>query len=167
MNKEQFKLRNLKKEDTQEYIDFLSDPEVSVWLEDEVQNVDSYANVENYLIYGYYRQAIVHDGRFIGVSGLDLVSDKNKVARFFIVIGRKESWGKGIGSGVIKLIINYGFEELKLRKINSDFLLPNEGVRIIHEKAGFKDEGILRKDSFRNNNWIDRKIVSIFSNEQE
>tara|TARA_B100000767_G_scaffold248511_1_gene249473 strand:- start:38 stop:556 length:519 start_codon:yes stop_codon:yes gene_type:complete len=165
MNKEIFNLRDLKKEDIKEYIDFLSDPEVTVWLEDEVQNIESYANIENYLTYGFYRQAIEHDGKFIGVSGLDLVNDKKKVARFFIVIGRKELWGKGIGFEVIKSVVNYGFKELKLRKINSDFLAPNEAVRIIHEKAGFKSEGFLRKDSFRNKIWLDREIVSIFPDE--
>ena len=165
MNKEIFNLRDLKKDDIKKYIDFLSDPEVTVWLEDEVQNIESYANIENYLAYGYYRQAIEHDGKFIGVSGLDLINEKNKVARFFIVIGRKESWGKGIGFEVIKSIVDYGFKELKLRKINSDFLAPNEAVRIIHEKAGFKSEGFLRKDSLRNNVWLDREILSIFPNE--
>ena len=74
-------------------------------------------------------------------------------------------WGKGRGSGVIKSIVNYGFKELQLRKINSDFLTPNEAVKIIHEKAGFQHEGFLRKDSYRNNNWIDREIVSIFADE--
>ena len=114
MNKELFKLRDLKTDDVKKYIDFLSDPEVTIWLEDEVQNIESYANIENYLIYGYYRQAIEHDGNFIGVSGLDLTNDKKKVARFFIVIGKKELWGKGIGLGVIKSIVKYGFHELKL-----------------------------------------------------
>ena len=92
MNKELFKLRDLKTDDVKKYLDFLSDPEVAIWLEDEVQNIESYANIENYLIYGYYRQAIEHDGKFIGVSGLDLTNDKKKVARFFIVIGKKELW---------------------------------------------------------------------------
>ena len=165
MKKELFNLRDLKKDDIKKYIDFLSDPEITVWLEDEVQNIESYANIENYLTYGYYRQAIEHDGKFIGVSGLDLINEKKKVARFFIVIGRKESWGKGIGFGVIKSIVDYGFKELKLRKSNSDFLSPNEAVRIIHEKAGFKSEGFLRKDCLRNNVWLDREILSIFPNE--
>lgn len=165
MNKEIFKLRDLKKEDVKAYIDFLSDPEVTIWLEDEVQTIESYTNIENYLSYGYYRQAIEHEGEFIGVSGLDLVNEKNKIARFFIVIGRKESWGKGIGFEVIKSIVNYGFKELKLRKINSDFLSPNEAVRIIHEKAGFKSEGFLRKDCLRNEVWLDREILSIFPDE--
>ena len=106
-----------------------------------------------------------YNEKFIGISGLDLINEKSKVARFFIVIGKKELWGKGIGLGVIRSIVKYGFHELKLRKINSDFLIPNEGVKIIHEKAGFKHEGFLRKDSFRNNNWIDREIVSIFPDE--
>ena len=33
MNKELFKLRDLKTDDVKKYIDFLSDPEVAIWLE--------------------------------------------------------------------------------------------------------------------------------------
>ena len=165
MHKELFQLRNLNNNDIKKYINFLLDPDISVWLEDEVQNIKDYSSIENYLLHGWYRQAIEYNEKFIGVSGLDLINEKNKVARFFIVIGKKELWGKGIGLGVIKSIVKYGFHELSLRKINSDFLIPNEGVKIIHEKAGFKHEGFLRKDSFRNNNWIDREIVSIFPDE--
>ena len=162
MEQELFKLRDLNQDDIKKYIVFLADPEVSVWLEDEVQNIRDPKNIENYLLYGWYRQSIQYNGEFVGISGLDLVNSINKVARFFIVIGKKNIWGKGKGHGVIKSIINHGFNKLKLRKINSDFLAPNEAVKIIHEKAGFKQDGILRQDSYRNEKWIDRVLVSIF-----
>ena len=165
MEKIHFKLRPVAKEDGKKYVEYLRDPEVSVWLEDEVQNIKDPISVENYLLYGWYRQSIEYNGKFIGASGLDLVNKDNKVARFFIVIGEKELWGKGIGTEVIKLIVKYGFDSLKLRKINSDFLSPNEAVKIIHEKVGFKEEGLLRKDSNRNGKWIDRIIVSILPDE--
>tara|TARA_B100000965_G_C19589604_1_gene757301 strand:+ start:2518 stop:3024 length:507 start_codon:yes stop_codon:yes gene_type:complete len=165
MEKAHFKLRPVNKEDAKKYVEYLRDPEVSIWLEDEVQNIKDPISVENYLLYGWYRQSIEYNGQFIGASGLDLVNKESKVARFFIVIGKKELWGKGVGSEVIKLIIKHGFENLKLRKINSDFLSPNEAVKIIHEKIGFKQEGLLRQDSKRNEKWIDRVIVSILPGE--
>ena len=165
MEKIHFKLRPVNGEDSKKYIDYLRDPEVSVWLEDEVQNIKDPISIENYFLHGWYRQSIEYNGKFIGVSGLDLVNKENKVARFFIVIGEKELWGKGIGTEVTKLIVKHGFENLKLRKINSDFLSPNESVKIVHEKAGFKQEGLLRKDSKRNEKWVDRVIVSIFPEE--
>ena len=94
-----------------------------------------------------------------------MIDSKNKVARFFIVLGKKDLWSKGIGTEVTKSVVKHGFEVLKLRKINSDFLQPNEGVKIVHEKAGFKKDGVLRKDSMRNGVWVDRILVSIFSEE--
>ncbi len=165
MEKVHFKLRPVNKDDAKKYVEYLRDPEVSIWLEDEVQNIKDPISVENYLLYGWFRQSIEHNGKFIGASGLDLINKENKVARFFIVIGEKELWGKGIGTEVIKLIIKYGFENLKLRKINSDFLSPNEAVKIIHEKIGFKQEGLLRQDSKRNEKWTDRVLVSILPEE--
>ena len=165
MIKTSFNLRNINKEDIAKYIEFLSDPEFKVWLDDEVQNISDQVKIENYLTYGFYGQAVESEGNFIGITGLDLIDSKNKVARFFIVLGKKDLWSKGIGTEVTKSVVKHGFEVLKLRKINSDFLQPNEGVKIVHEKVGFKKDGVLRKDSMRNGVWVDRILVSIFSEE--
>ena len=78
MRKELFQLRNLNNNDIKEYINFLLDPDISVWLEDEVQNIKDYSSIENYLLHGWYRQAIEYNEKFIGVSGLDIVNEKNK-----------------------------------------------------------------------------------------
>lgn len=165
MDKIIFDLRTPVKDDVKEYIKFLADPEISIWLEDEVQNEINLLNIENYVLNGWFRWSIVHDKKFIGISGLDLIDFKKNVARFFIVIGEKKYWGKGIGSEVIKKVVKHGFEKLNLRKISSDFLSPNEAVKIIHQKVGFKIDGAIRKESFRNEKWVDRIILSIFKNE--
>ncbi len=162
-----FDLREPVNDDVKEYIKFLADPEVSIWLEDEVQNSINFINIENYVLNGWFRWSIELNKKFIGLSGLDLVDLKKNVARFFIVIGEKKYWGKGIGSKVIKKVVKHGFEKLNLRKINSDFLSPNEAVKIIHQKSGFKIDGAIRKESFRNEKWVDRIILSIFKNEFE
>ena len=52
MRKELFHLRNLIQSDVKEYINFLLDPDVNVWLEDEVQSIKDFSNIENYLMYG-------------------------------------------------------------------------------------------------------------------
>ena len=160
-----FDLRTPVNDDVKEYIKFLADPEVSIWLEDEVQDSINFANIENYILNGWFRWSIELNKKFIGLSGLDLVDLKKNVARFFIVIGEKKYWGKGIGSEVIKKVVKHGLEKLNLRKISSDFLSPNEAVKIIHQKVGFKIDGIIRKESFRNEKWADRVILSIFKDE--
>ena len=165
MDKIIFDLRVPVKDDVKEYIKFLADPEISIWLEDEVQNEINFLNIENYVLNGWFRWSLVYEKKFIGISGLDLIDFKKNVARFFIVIGEKKLWGKGIGTEVIKKVVRHGFEKLSLRKICSDFLTPNEAVKIIHLKTGFKVDGAIRKESFRKGKWIDREILSIFKEE--
>jgi len=47
MEQESFKLRTPNKDDVKKYINFLEDPEVSVWLEDEVQSINDPISIEN------------------------------------------------------------------------------------------------------------------------
>ena len=62
-------------------------------------------------------------------------------------------------------ILSSGLHSPKYVQCAKLMSIPNEAVKIIHEKAGFQHEGFLRKDSYRNNIWIDREIVSIFADE--
>ena len=46
MREELFHLRNLIQSDVKEYINFLLDPDVNVWLEDEVQNIKDFQTLK-------------------------------------------------------------------------------------------------------------------------
>ena len=52
MDKILFDLRAPVNDDVKEYIKFLADPEVSIWLEDEVQDSINFINIENYVLNG-------------------------------------------------------------------------------------------------------------------
>ena len=105
------------------------------------------------------------DGSFVGVSGfLDPVPERGE-ARFFIVIGAPSLWGRGLGTEVTKSVVAKGFEKLGLRRIVSSYFTPNIGSRVIHERAGFRIDGVQREVAWRNGNWIDQEIVSLLSHE--
>ncbi len=53
-------------------------------------------------------------GLHIGAVSLESIQKRNKNASFGIMIGDKHYWSKGFGEEASKLIINYGFEKLKL-----------------------------------------------------
>ena len=66
----------------------------------------------------------------------------------------KDFRGKGIGSKAIKLITEYVFKKYKLKRIwcfTRDF---NIGSRKALEKAGYKCEGILRKNKWKNGKYL-------------
>ena len=64
-------------------------------------------------------------------------------------------WGQGIVTTAVKLITKYGFQELKLKRVYAHVFPFNKGSVRVLEKAGYKYEGRLRKNSFRNNKFID------------
>ena len=109
--------------------------------------------------------AIESDGQFCGLTGLDDPDLSRGQARFFIVLGMTDLWGQGMGTAVTQQVLDYGFKVLQLRKIVSDYLAENTASERVHEKCGFNVDGRLRADSFRDNRWIDRVIVSILRDE--
>jgi len=157
-----FVLRPPREQDVPVYAVQLADPEVSVWLEDRCQRPVPEADVAGFLLGGAWcRWAIECEGAFAGVTGLHYPDFSWGAARFFIVIGDKRFWGRGLGGGAIKAVVSHGFMALGLRKITSDYLEPNHGSRTIHERAGFTVEGRLREDAWRQDRWVDRILLSL------
>jgi len=161
-----FNLRLPLPSDAPLYNNLLCDPEITVWLEDRLQYPISYTEVETFVLgKAWLRWAIECDGNFIGMTGLEDYSPQRGVARFFIVIGDRTYWGRGIGQGVIDSVVRHGFENLGLRKIISNYLEPNKASQIIHDRADFVVDGHLRKDCWRCGTWVDQILLSRFRDE--
>jgi RimJ/RimL family protein N-acetyltransferase len=161
-----FILRPPRAEDAMIYCGFLADPQVHVWLEDRCQRPITLPHAQAYVLAeAWYRCAIECDGTFVGMAGLEDVDGSRGVARFFIVIGDRRYWGRGLGQAVTCAILEKGFTDLGLRKVHSDYLAPNEGSRIIHERVGFKVDGVARQDRWRRGQWVDRVFLSILKDE--
>ena len=166
MSTPDFILRAARGEDVVPYTIFLGDPEVSRWLDDMAQRPLSAAQVEQILLHdAWCLWAIECEGRFAGVTSLYEPNLQRGTARFSIVIGDKSCWGKGIGTAVTQRVVEHAFGALGLRKINSDYLEPNKGSAVIHDRLGFVEEGRLRADAWREGRWVDRIILSLMADE--
>ncbi len=83
--------------------------------------------------------------RPIGSAGLVDINHSNRTAEFYIMIGDKTSWGKGYGTEVARLMIEYGFTCLGLHNVFLRVNTANErGIRA-YRRAGFRVAGRLRK----------------------
>jgi RimJ/RimL family protein N-acetyltransferase len=102
---------------------------------------------------------------FIGYAGICNISNTNQCGEYFIFIGDKTQWGKGIGTIVTKQILAYGFQELNLNRIMLTASAPNIGGIRAYEKAGFKKEGIMRNACFRDGQFHDKIVMSILRDE--
>jgi RimJ/RimL family protein N-acetyltransferase len=107
------------------------------------------------------RLAIEVEGRFVGMTGLEEPDLSRGIARFFIVIGDRTMWKKGLGTAVARRVVEQGFRHLGLRKIVSNYFEPNVASRTVHQRVGFIDEGRLRQEAWRRGSWVDLLLVSI------
>ncbi|WP_299104101.1 GNAT family protein [uncultured Tenacibaculum sp.] len=106
-------------------------------------------------------------GQLIGYAGICNISRLNKSGEYYIFIGEKSFWGKGIAKVVTKEIVHIGFNKYDLNRIFLTVSEPNIGGVKAYEKAGFKYEGNLREACFRGGKFHDKIIMSVLKSEWE
>lgn len=104
------------------------------------------------------------NGRLIGTINFISWQPKHKSAELGYVIS-PDYWGKGISTEATKKVIEYGFENMDLVRIQARCLVGNIGSSRVMEKAGMTFEGILRKVAFIKGEHQDLKVYSILKDE--
>lgn len=103
--------------------------------------------------------------RPIGLAGLHQIDLKNRHAQFGILIGVKELWGKGHGTEATRLLVQLAFDTLNLNRVWLHVYEDNaRGIRA-YEKVGFKKEGVLRQDHFRDGRYINTVVMGLLRDE--
>ncbi len=100
----------------------------------------------------------------IGGIGLNNVERKNNDAELGYWIG-KDYWGKGLTAEATKLVLQFGFHQLKLHRIWAKLFEENKKSARVLEKAGLRREGILRHAQFRYRQWHNILLYSILAQE--
>jgi ribosomal-protein-serine acetyltransferase len=85
----------------------------------------------------------VKDGTFIGGCGINQISKMSRSANLGYWV-RTSRIGQGIAPAATRLLANWGFDVLKLNRIEVVVAVGNEKSLRAAEKAGAKREGVLR-----------------------
>lgn len=91
------------------------------------------------------------DGAILGGVGLDDISE-NDSAELGYWIGR-EHRGKGYASEAVDLMVRTGFRRLGLFRIEALVFPANAASRRVLKKCGFRFEGRLRGEAWKNGRW--------------
>ena len=96
----------------------------------------------------YYRWTMVkkEDNKILGTIYLNIHDEKAKVAGIDYWI-REDEWSKGYVTEAAKCVLDFGFQELNLNRIESSGARNNLGTWKVMEKIGLKYEGT-RKQAF-------------------
>ncbi len=92
-----------------------------------------------------HRFAVIIDGLCCGAMSLSDIKQSHKAEAAGIWL-RKKCWGQGFGTTGVKLLTQFGFKELGLRRIYAYIDKKNVASITMFEKAGYKREGLLRKE---------------------
>lgn len=105
------------------------------------------------------------EGMLIGAIGLGLYRT-NQLAELGYWIG-KPYWNQGYGTEAAKELLRYGFENLKLNRIQARHMTKNPASGRVMEKIGMTREGVLRQSLYRFSNYEDAMIYSILLEEYQ
>ncbi|MBU1111945.1 MAG: GNAT family protein [archaeon] len=97
-------------------------------------------------------------GKAVGEIGLEEILPELR-AKLFYWIG-KDYRKKGIVTEAVKLIAKHGFEKHKLRRIYAWGRTYNKASARVLEKAGFKLEGIMKKNFLKDGKYSDDFIYA-------
>lgn len=112
-----------------------------------------------------YDAVIEADGIPCGTIGFLSIDQKNKKAEYYIAMGEPNLKGKGISTKASKLILKYGFNELKLNRIYLFTEVENVPAQKLFEKVGFVKEGCIRSDISSHGRFVDRFVYGIICDE--
>lgn len=156
------RLREYRKEDIPLKLCYINDSEVLQYLEpgipypvtlnEELRWFDSISAFKD-----TYRFAIetVSDSNYIGDCGINSIDWKNRIAGVSIFIGSGAYRGKGYGTEAMQLLISFIFDQMNVNKVRLFVYSFNERALRSYEKCGFRTEGVMRQEIFRNGEYFD------------
>ncbi len=172
LNSENYYLRSLDITDAEQFYKWSCDRTVTLYSLSSYAYPQSKSDIEHWLLGINSSSKTVSFGicsksndQLIGYAGISAISYLNRSGEYFILIGEKECWGRGIGTLVTKIVTHYAFLTLGLHRVQLTASALNLGAIKAYEKAGYQHEGIMRQSGFRNGEFVDKVLMSVLSTE--
>lgn len=165
---ERLVLRKITMEDAEDIYDYASDEEVPRYMTwNTHKNIDNTKAFINFILKRYEMDdagewgiILKRTGRLIGCIGFANKDEINRRAEVGYVLSRKY-WGQGIMPEALRRILQFGFEEMGLNRIECCHFLPNERSGRVMQKAGMSFEGIAREKFYKKEKYWDLKQYAI------
>lgn len=103
----------------------------------------------------------VSDDKYIGNAYLTDIDWINRSATSHILIGNHDYWGHGYGTEAYSQLIDFAFNQRNLHRIQALVLVDNIPSQKLHEKLGFKRDGLLRDSVFKDGQYKSQLVYSL------
>ena len=115
---------------------------------------------------GFVIETLDDPPTLVGNLGLFGARPKDRCATIAIGLGR-EHVGRGYGTDAMRVIVDYGFREMGLHRIQLDVWSFNLAAVRAYSKAGFVEEGRRRESFWHDGQWYDAVMMSVLEHEWE
>lgn len=115
-----------------------------------------------------YQFAIVslEDDQLLGNCGIEAIDSVEQSAEVGLFIGDEANRNKGLGTEVLKLLVDYGFDTLNLHNIMLKVFSFNERAIKCYKKVGFKEIGRRRESYFLHGKYHDQVFMDILRSDR-
>jgi len=126
------------------------------------EQLDKYVNADNRLM---FRVVDNDTNEIIGHAELNNIDTKNSNARICrILIGDKQNRNLGFGKAIIKELINIGFKDLNLHRLDLGVYDFNKQAIKCYTDCGFEIEGLFKENSKVGNEYWSTYNMSMINN---
>ncbi|GAA3147755.1 GNAT family protein [Planomonospora alba] len=105
-------------------------------------------------------------GEVIGVARLHIEADHPHSAEIGLGL-RPDHWGRGIGTDLIRLLLDFGFKHLRLHRVWGARSPANTAAQLAMLVAGMVEEGRIRHHVRAHGAWRDSIVHSALEDEWE
>lgn len=169
---ERLLLRDITTEDAEDILAFFSDCQVMRYYgSNPKKTIGEIEDLIKRLRDGYESRVRIRwgitlkgSGRIIGTCGFHNMDMDDRRAEIGYELAR-DYWRQGIMSEAVSKVIDYGFGEMSINRIEAFYDPKNEASERLLKKLGFQVEGCLRKYSFYSSEFKDAVVCSILKDE--
>ncbi len=165
-------LRKMLKRDSADMYEYSCRGEVTRYLLWDIHPNEGYTH--RYLTYlqsryragDFYDWAVVvrEQNKMIGTCGFTRLNVESNSAEIGYVLN-PNFWGMGIAPEAVRAVMDFGFRELGLHRIEARYMIENVRSRRVMEKLGMQFEGISREAIHVRGQYVSVGVCSILRGE--
>lgn len=172
LNGDLVQLRELRESDLEQLVRWWNEPEPKPLLSLTVQPKPAAAVREMYQEWSAndsdssagFSVVDRESGSLVGHVAIFGIDTRVRAGTLGVVIGGDQT-GRGYGTDAVRVIVNYGFEELNLNRIELRVFAYNSRAIATYRKVGFVEEGRRRQVTFHGGKYYDDVIMSLLAEE--
>jgi RimJ/RimL family protein N-acetyltransferase len=167
-------LRPIERSDVgQNYLNWINDSAVtrgmaSGYFPTSLAQLEAYVNsvlTDEHTL--FFALCLEENNRHIGNVKVDRIDWIAGTCELGIIIGEEDARGRGYGKEAMKVLIQYIFQDLNLRKISLAVFENNTAAKHLYESLGFIEEGRFVKHVFKEGKLWDKFYLALFNPNQK